>query len=62
MDSIDSPWMVEEWDSHWGGWRKLRASWDTEEPAQFITKAEAELVAQRTHLWRPDVRTRVVNQ
>lgn len=35
-------WVLEHYDAHWGGWKPVRKSWDTEEPAVYANKATAE--------------------
>jgi hypothetical protein len=53
-------WAVEEWDGGWGGWRKVRQSWESDDPATFRTKRDAEAVAAQRRRERPHARARVV--
>lgn len=52
-------WCVEEYDHAWGGWRKVRKSWVSDEPAIFDRKFKAEDAAAGLREGRPHAKVRV---
>lgn len=40
-------WHIERYDAGWGGWRKVRAAFDTEDPATFVRQSEAQAALEQ---------------
>jgi len=55
------PWLIEQYDATWGGWRKVRAVYDSEDPAVFPDSLRAQEAIETLREEQPNARFRLVD-